>query len=65
MGCPAKTGRPWTLREMKVGTAKEPYVSVLQLDALAQLQKEVVKKKVNDAEWVVLWDDLNKIHLPS
>ena len=59
-GCPANTGRPWTLEEMEAAVAKGPYVLALQPDAIAQLQQEVAAKQKQGAVRVVLWADLKK-----
>jgi hypothetical protein len=64
-GCPAKTGRHWTLEEMEAIIANGPHVSALQPDAMAQLQTEVAEKENKGAVRVVLWEDLKRTPLPS
>jgi len=59
-GCPANTGRPWTLEEMEAAVEKGPHVSALQPEAMAQLQQEVAEKEKQGAVRVVLWEDLKK-----
>ena len=54
LGCPTKTGRPWSKEEMWGG----PHQSSLSIDALAHFAAESTKKvKVGQAK-LVLWDDI-------
>ena len=59
-GCPANTGRLWTLEEMEAVIEKDLHVLALQPEAMAQLQQEVAEKEKQGAVRVILWEDLKK-----
>jgi hypothetical protein len=58
MGCPTKTGRPWSKEEMWEAVARGPHQSSQSPEALAHFATESAKKvRVGQAK-LVLWDDI-------
>jgi len=56
--CPTNTGRPWTTSEVEEAVAIGPHVSLLDSEAMKQLQMEVEQKADRGQCRVVLWDDI-------
>jgi len=58
LGCPTKTGRPWSKEEMWEAVARGPHQSSRSPDALAHFATESAEKvRVGQAK-LVLWDDI-------
>jgi len=58
MGCPTKTGRPWSKEEMWEAVARGPHQSSRSTEALAHFTAESAEKvRVGQAK-LVLWDDI-------
>ena len=58
MGCPTKTGRPWSKEEMWEAVAQGPHQSSRSTEALAQFAAESDEKvRVGQAN-LVLWDNI-------
>jgi hypothetical protein len=65
MGCPTKTGRPWSKEEMWEAVAQGPHQSSRSTEALAQFAAESDEKvRVGQAN-LVLWDGIRTIPLPN
>ena len=58
MGCPTKTGRPWSKDEMWEAVARGPHQSSLSTEAIAHFAVEGAEKvRVGQAK-LVMWDDI-------
>ena len=58
MGCPTRTGKPWTKAEMWEAVEQGPHQSSLSPEALAHFAEESAEKvRVGQAK-LVLWDDI-------
>ena len=58
LGCPTKTGRPWSKEEMWEAVARGPHQSSRSPEALAHFATESAEKvRVGQAK-LVLWDDI-------
>ena len=58
MGCPTRTGRPWTKAEMWGAVERGPHQPSLSPEAIAHFAKESVEKvRVGQAK-LVLWNDI-------
>ena len=58
LGCPTKTGRPWSKEEMWEAVARGPHQSSRSPDAIAHFATESAEKvRVGQAK-LVLWDDI-------
>ena len=58
LGCPTKTGRPWSKEEMWEAVARGPHQSSRSTEALAHFTAESAEKvKVGQAR-LVLWDNI-------
>ena len=55
-GCPAKTGRQWTIEEMHAAVARGPHVSALDPDAISYMKGEIDQKVAAGQVRVVEWD---------
>ena len=64
-GCPANTGKNWTLAELEAAIEVGPHVSAMVPEAMQQLQEEVTSKVANGQVKVFLWDDLKKTMPPK
>jgi hypothetical protein len=42
-GCPSRMRRPWTLKETEAAITRPPPISVLEPEAMTQLQMEVIE----------------------
>jgi hypothetical protein len=63
LGCPTKTGCPWTKDEIWQAVARGPHQSSRLQDALAHFAEESVAKVAAGQATLVLWDDI-KDNLP-
>ncbi len=60
MGCPTRTGNPWTKAEMWEAVKRGPHKSSLTPAAIAHFAKESAEKvRVGQAK-LVLWDDIKE-----
>ena len=58
MGCPTRTGKPWSKAEMWEAVARGPHQSSLSPEAIAHFAEESAEKvRVGQAK-LVLWDDI-------
>ena len=57
-GCPANTGRPWTVDEMQAAIDRGPHVSALEPDAVKYMKGEIQQKVAAQQLRVVKWDDI-------
>ncbi len=57
-GCPTKTGRDWTLREMQAAIEKGPHKSAMEPGALIHFREEVADKVKGGQARLVLWDEI-------
>jgi hypothetical protein len=64
-GCPANTGKPWTKEEMQAAIDRGPNVSVMDPEAIEQLQQEVQEKVNKGQTRLVLWDEIKRTHRRS
>ena len=64
-GCPANTGKNWTLAELEAAIEVGSHVSAMVPEAMQQLQEEVTSKVANGQVKVFLWDDLKKTMPPK
>jgi hypothetical protein len=58
MGCPTKTGCPWTKKETWEAVEPGPHQSTLSPEALAHFAEESVEKVKAGQANLVLWDDI-------
>jgi hypothetical protein len=58
LGCPTKTGQPWTKEEMWEAVARGPHQSALSPDALQHFATEAEQKVRMGQAKLVLWDDI-------
>ncbi len=58
LGCPTRTGKPWTKDEMWEAVEKGPHQSSLSPDALAHFAEESVAKVAAGQAKLVLWDEI-------
>jgi hypothetical protein len=58
LGCPTRTGRPWTKDEMWEAVDRGPHQSALSPEALAHFAEEATKKVRTKQARIVLWDDI-------
>ena len=64
IGCPADTGRDWTIAELQAAVDRGPHSSALDPEAIAQYQIEIEEKIKSGQAKVYLWEDLKK-NLPA
>jgi hypothetical protein len=58
MGCPTKTGRPWTKKEIWEAVERGPHQSALSPEALTHFAEESVEKVKAGQANLVLWDHI-------
>jgi hypothetical protein len=58
MGCPTRTGRPWTKEETWEAVERGPHQSALSPEALAHFAEESAAKVKAGQAKLVLWDDI-------
>jgi hypothetical protein len=58
LGCPTKTGQPWSKQEMGEAVEQEPHQSSLSPKAIAHFTEESVKKVKGGKAKLILWDDI-------
>ncbi len=58
LGCPTKTGCPWSKEEIWAAVEWGPHQLSLTLEALVHFAKESVKKVKAGQAKLVLWDDI-------
>jgi hypothetical protein len=58
LGCPTRTGKPWTKDEMWEAVEKGPHQSSLSPDALAHFAEESVAKVAAGQAKLVLWNEI-------
>ena len=58
MGCPTKTGRPWSKEEMWEAVARGPHQSSRSTEALGHFAAESAEKVRVGQAMLVLWDDI-------
>jgi len=57
-GCPANTGRAWTIAQMQAAIDRGPHTSALVPDAMEQLDAEIRDKVLNGQARLVKWKDI-------
>ena len=57
-GCPAMTGRDWTVKEMTAAVERGPHESSLTNEAIQHFAAEVLEKVATGQARVVNWDDI-------
>jgi len=59
LGCPTRTGKPWTSEEIWEAVARGPHQSALSPEALAHFAEEAAEKvRTRQVRIVLLWDDI-------
>ena len=58
LGCPTKTGCPWSKEEIWAAVERGPHQSSLTLEALVHFAKESIKKVKAGQAKLVLWEDI-------
>ena len=58
LGCPTRTGKPWTSEEIWEAVARGPHQSALSPEALAHFAEEAAEKVRTRQVRIVLWDDI-------
>jgi hypothetical protein len=58
LGCPTKTGHPWTKDEIWQAVARGPHQSSRSQDALAHFAEESVAKVAAGQATLFVWDDI-------
>jgi hypothetical protein len=58
LGCPTRTGKPWTRDEVWEAVAHGPHQSALSPEALIHFAEEAAGKVRTKQAWIVLWDDI-------
>jgi hypothetical protein len=58
LGCPTKTGKPWTPEEMEAAIARGPHKSARSEAALAHFREEIEEKVQAGQAKVILWDNI-------
>jgi hypothetical protein len=58
LGCPTKTGQPWTMDEMWVAMARGPHWSALSPEAVAHFAAEAEEKVRTKQATIVAWDNI-------
>jgi hypothetical protein len=60
LGCPTKTGRPWTKEQMWEAVEQGPHCSALTLDTIAHFAAEVVEKVRTNQARIVQWENIKE-----
>ena len=60
VGCPTKTGKDLTMKDLGEAIDIGPHVLALNPEAMAQLQSEAREKEAPRQAKVVLWDNMKK-----
>jgi hypothetical protein len=58
LGCPTKTGQPWTKEVMWAAVARGPHQSALSPEAVAHFAAEAAKKVHTKQARIMMWDDI-------
>ena len=58
LGCPTRTGKPWTRDKIWEAVARGPHQSALKPEALVHFAEEAAKKVRTKQALIVLWDDI-------
>ncbi len=58
LGCPTKTGQPWSKQEMGEAVEQGPHQLSLSFKAIAHFTEESVKKVKGGKAKLILWDDI-------
>jgi hypothetical protein len=58
LGCPTKTGKPWSKQEMWEAVARGPHQSSLSPEALAHFTEEIIEKVQAGQAKRGMWDDI-------
>ena len=58
LGCPSRTGKPWTRDEIWEAVACGPHRSALSPEALVHFAEEAMEKVRTKQARIVLWDDI-------
>jgi hypothetical protein len=58
LGCPTRTGTPWTGDKIWDAVARGPHQSALSPEALAHFAEEAAEKVRTKQARIVLWDDI-------
>ncbi len=65
MGCPTRTGRPWTKEEIWEAVERGPHQSALSPDAIVHFAEESAAKIKAGQAKLVLWNNIKDDPLPS
>jgi hypothetical protein len=57
-GCPTKTGRDWTVKEMQAAIDRGPHQLALQPEALQHFDEEIWIKVAKGQAHMVSWDKI-------
>ncbi len=60
LGCPTKTGCPWSKEEIWAAVEQGPHQSSLTPEALVHFAKESIKKVKPGQAKLVLWDNIKE-----